>query len=145
MLPRKTATHAAMVSEMDAAIGKLIDELDAEGMAPDTLIFSVTIMFSLTEHRLLPGFAFRLINGLESIFGKPIPGRFLEFMRTICMTAQPIVLARWQSSAWAAFVPAIINWPGKLQTQTRRPPARHRFVGDPDGRGDRRRKNRSID
>ena len=58
-----------MVSEMDAAIGKLIDELDAEGIRDDTLIFFMSDNGGLADHRLLLGLLTRL---WRSIFGKPI-------------------------------------------------------------------------
>ncbi len=66
-----------MVSEMDAAIGKLMDELDAQGIRDDTLIFFMSDNGGLTEivcYRILPIVSLLVWRACSAFLFRPVSG-----------------------------------------------------------------------
>jgi arylsulfatase A-like enzyme len=115
----KRRTHAAMVSEMDAGIGRVLKELAAQGMSDDTLIMFMSDNGGLTQDRILPPIAYHLLDGMERVFGTPLPIRVLEFIRVNVHdgAADNGQLRGGKGSVLEGGirVPALIHWPSQLK------------------------------
>jgi arylsulfatase A-like enzyme len=110
--------HAAMVSEFDAAVGRLVDTLEAEGMSGDTLIWFMSDNGGLNTHDGL-GPLVGLSRRLQSWFGRPLPVRALEFIRVNSLEggADNSPLRRGKGSVYegGSRVPSLLYWPDHLQ------------------------------
>jgi arylsulfatase A-like enzyme len=109
--------HAAMVSELDAAIGRLVDALKAEEMLEDTLIWFMSDNGGLNPGAVAP--ALRDISKtLEGWFGKPLPLMALEFVRTNSLEggADNTPYRKGKQSVYegGVRVPSLIYWRGRL-------------------------------
>ncbi len=109
--------HAAMVSELDSAIGKIIQTLDHEGMTDDTLIWFMSDNGGLTSTSASDAFN-SLGVMIQEFFGKPAPGHVLEFIRTNTMDGGsdngPFRKGKTSVFEGGVRVPAIVSWKGKL-------------------------------
>ena len=72
--------HAAMISEMDRAVGRLVATLQREGMRENTLIWFFSDNGGLHKD-VAPPQARKWVERLTSWLGKPLPLQFLEFIR----------------------------------------------------------------
>jgi len=109
--------HAAMVSELDAAIGRIVDALEAEGMLDRTLIWFMSDNGGLNPESFEPWLR-RVSERLEAWFGKPAPLQALEFVRvnTLEGGADNAPYRRGKQSVYegGVRVPSIVFWPGRL-------------------------------
>ena len=114
----KRRIHAAMVSELDTAIGRLLATLDAEGMQDNTLIWFMSDNGGLTDYRGMPQVFYRILDSAKWIWGDDIPIRFIEFMRTNTEDGgadnTPLTGAKGSVQEGGIRVPGIIRWPAKL-------------------------------
>jgi arylsulfatase A-like enzyme len=73
--------HAAMVTEMDTAIGRVVDTLETQGMLEETLVWFFSDNGNLNPSSFARG-PQRLARMLERRFeGREVPIRILEFLR----------------------------------------------------------------
>jgi len=109
--------HAAMVSEMDAAIGRLVDALKAEGMLDSTLIWFMSDNGGLNPDAVEPPLR-NMSKRLEGWFGKPLPLTILEFIRTNALDGgadnRPYRKGKQSVYEGGARVPSLIYWRGHL-------------------------------
>lgn len=107
-------THAAMVSELDAAIGRLVDALD-EDMLEDTLVWFMSDNGGLNPAAVPEGFR-NLSTRLESWLGKPLPVTILEFIRTNALEGGsdngPFRKGKQSVYEGGVRVPSFIYWRG---------------------------------
>ena len=110
--------HAAMVTEMDTAIGQVLDEVKAQNMRDNTIIWFLSDNGGLTDYRGMPPAFYRIIDSAKWLFGDDIPIRFVEFMRTNTEDGgsdnAPLRGAKGSVREGGIRVPAIISWPGTL-------------------------------
>jgi arylsulfatase A-like enzyme len=109
--------HAAMVSELDAAIGRLVDALQAERMLDSSLIWFMSDNGGLNPEAFGPGLR-KISKRLESWFGKPLPLMILEFMRTNVLEGgadnRPYRKGKQSIYEGGVRVPSLIHWRGHL-------------------------------
>ena len=109
--------HAAMVSELDRAIGRLIDALDAEGILDQTLMWFMSDNGGLNPESLPPGML-KLARRLESWLGKPQPLVALEFLRTNALEGgadnAPYREGKQSVHEGGVRVPSLVYWRGRL-------------------------------
>jgi arylsulfatase A-like enzyme len=114
--------HAAMVSELDSAIGRVLGAFESEGMLGNTIV-----LFSSDNGGLIPGASppglQKLANLLESVFGRPVPIAGLEFLVTNVNDGgsdnDPLAGGKGSVAEGGSRVPAAIWWPGHLEGGTR--------------------------
>ncbi|MEM1236227.1 MAG: arylsulfatase [Pseudomonadota bacterium] len=119
--------HAAMVSELDTAIGEIRDALEAEGIAENTLIWFMSDNGGLVrEHplRKMPGPIFA--RAIESRLGVEVTPRFQEFVRVNLNTGgsdnRPFKGGKQTIREGGVRVPSFVHWPGTLE------PAEYRYM-----------------
>jgi len=109
--------HAAMVSELDAAIGRVVDALEAEAMLDATLIWFMSDNGGLNPFAVSPGLR-STAERLEAWFGKPLPFFFLEFIRTNVLEGGadngPYRKGKQSVYEGGVRVPSIMHWRGHL-------------------------------
>jgi arylsulfatase A-like enzyme len=109
--------HAAMVSEFDAAIGRLLDTLEAEGMLDDTLIWFMSDNGGLNPAAMSPGLR-KLAERLQGWFGQPLPFTLLEFIRVNALEGGadngPYRKGKQSVYEGGVRVPSLIHWRGHL-------------------------------
>lgn len=117
-LPTKERqVHAAMVDEMDKGIGRLIEELAAQGLNENTVVW-----FMSDNGGLIRGTSNRLVTGLlalvDKVFDPPYPGKALEFLRSNTMDGGsdngPYRNGKGSVYEGGVLVPSVLAWPGKL-------------------------------
>ncbi len=110
--------HAAMVSELDRSIGRLLAGLEAEGIARETIVFFSSDNGGLNVASQPPGLV-RMVNALVSILGEPLPTHALEFLRTNTLEGgsdnTPLRGGKLSVYEGGVRVPAAIWWPGQLE------------------------------
>jgi arylsulfatase A-like enzyme len=110
-------THAAMVSELDTAIGRLVDALAAQNMLDDTLIWFMSDNGGLNPAAVSDGFRTWSIR-LENWFGAPLPSQFLEFVRVNALEGgadnRPYRKGKMSVYEGGVRVPSFISWPGRI-------------------------------
>ena len=110
--------HASMVAELDAAIGRVLETLEAEGMLANTIV-----LFSSDNGGLSPGSApppFVALTELAlRVFDRPVPLAGIEFIvsnvRDGASDNTPLREGKGSVAEGGARVPAAIWWPGRLE------------------------------
>jgi arylsulfatase A-like enzyme len=109
--------HAAMVSELDAGVGRIVDALEREGLRENTLLFFLSDNGGLTPAAFSPGMR-RWSERLESWLGKPLPIPILEMMRKNSLEGgsdnRPFRKGKATVFEGAVRVPGLVSWPGTL-------------------------------
>jgi len=111
--------HAAMVSELDAAIGRILAALDAEGLREDTLVWFLSDNGGLNRNAYGPG-TLRLVDALVGVFGRPLPIEAFEFLRANVEEGAsdntPLRGGKMTVYEGGVRVPAIVRWPGRVES-----------------------------
>jgi arylsulfatase A-like enzyme len=114
----KRRIHAAMVSELDTAIGRVLDAFENQGMLENTLVFFSSDNGGLVPEASPPGLR-KLANFLEGLFGRPVPIDGLEFLVTNVNDGasdnDPLAGGKGSVAEGGSRVPAAIWWPGRLE------------------------------
>lgn len=109
--------HAAMVSELDWAIGQLMATLEAQGMLENTLVWFMSDNGGLNASAWPPVLV-SAARFLEDWLGKPLPFQFLEFVRVNALEGgsdnAPFRKGKQTVYEGGARVPSIIYWKGQL-------------------------------
>ena len=109
--------HAAMVSELDSAIGRVVDALEAEGMLERTLIWFMSDNGGLNPESFPPAVV-GLSRRLEGWFGKPLPLLPLEFARVNSLEGgadnRPFRNGKQSVYEGGVRVPSLIFWRERL-------------------------------
>jgi arylsulfatase A-like enzyme len=110
--------HAAMVSELDTAIGRILAAIDAEEMREETLVWFFSDNGGLNPNAYGDGTR-RLVDGLVGIFGRPLPTQALEFLRANVEEGAsdntPLRGGKMTVYEGGVRVPAIVRWPGHVE------------------------------
>jgi len=109
--------HAAMVSELDDAIGRLLSAFERRGMLDDTLVLFASDNGGSTPLAFAPSMR-RIANLLESWFGRPLPIDGLELLAVNVNDGgsdnSPLAKGKGSIAEGGSRVPAAIWWPGRL-------------------------------
>jgi arylsulfatase A-like enzyme len=109
--------HAAMVSELDRAIGRLVDTLEGEGILDQTLIWFMSDNGGLNPESFPPSIL-KLAKRLESWLGKPQPLIALEFLRVNALEGgadnTPYREGKQSVHEGGVRVPSLVYWRGRL-------------------------------
>ena len=109
--------HAAMVSELDAGVGRIVEALKEEGLSQNTLLFFLSDNGGLNPASANDGLR-RWSERLESWFGKPLPIPVLEFMRVNSLEGGadngPFRKGKGSVLEGGVRVPGLVSWPGEL-------------------------------
>lgn len=109
--------HAAMVSELDSAIGQLLATLEQQEMLENTLIWFMSDNGGLNSDAF-PAAVVNWFGRFEHWLGKPLPFTFLEFVRVNTLEGggdnAPFRKGKQTIYEGGARVPSIIYWKGKL-------------------------------
>ena len=109
--------HAAMVDELDQGIGRILTALEEEGIRDNTLIWFMSDNGGLNPAAMSDSMR-GLVARLVSIFGRPLPTGFIEFLRhnTEDGGADNGPYRRGKGSIYQGgiLVPSVIVWPGQL-------------------------------
>lgn len=112
-------THAAMVTQLDFAIGRLVETLKSEGMLDNTIIWFMSDNGGLIASPP-PSFSVlgQQIAKMEAAAGTKLTPRFMEFLRVnnIEGGSDNLPLKGGKASVYegAARVPSFVYWQGKL-------------------------------
>ena len=115
--------HAAMVTELDSAIGRLVETLKSEGMLDNTIIWFMSDNGGLIASPP-PSFTVlgQQIAKMEAAAGTKLTPRFMEFMRVNNIEGGsdnlPLKGAKATVHEGAARVPSFVYWQGKLSPKT---------------------------
>ncbi len=109
--------HAAMVSEMDAAVGRIVGALESEGIARNTLIWFLSDNGGLNE-AAAPAFYRRILAIADRIFDRPFPFRVLNFLQTNIEDGGadngPFRMGKQSVHEGGVRVPAFVVWPERV-------------------------------
>jgi arylsulfatase A-like enzyme len=110
--------HAAMVSELDGAIGRVLGAFEEQGMLGNTLILFASDNGGLRPEAAPEGLRI-FANWLVRVFGRPVPTAALEFLvanvRDGGSNNDPLPSGKGSVAEGGARVPAAIWWPGHLE------------------------------
>lgn len=114
--------HAAMVTEMDAAIGALLDTLRDDDLLGQTLVLFFSDNGGLNPG-VFPAPLRRAVSVVDGWFGDaPLPLRVLEFLRTNVLDGAadntPLRAGKQSVYEGGVRVPALAYWPGTLAPAT---------------------------
>lgn len=114
--PRRRG-HAAMVSELDAAIGRIVRVLEEEGIERDTLLWFMSDNGGLNEATAPISYK-RILAFADWIFDRPFPFRVLNFLQTNIEDGGadngPFRMGKQSVHEGGVRVPAFVVWPGTL-------------------------------
>ena len=109
--------HAAMVTELDTAIGQLMATLEQEGILENTLVWFMSDNGGLNPAAVPEGLV-TVFQRLEDWFGKPLFLTPLEFVRTNVLDGgsdnTPYRKGKQSVYEGGARVPSILYWPKRL-------------------------------
>jgi arylsulfatase A-like enzyme len=109
--------HAAMVSELDTAIGQLLATLDERGMLENTLVWFMSDNGGLNPSANSEAMV-RGSRRLEKWFGRPLPFTLLEFIRTNALDGgsdnTPLRKGKKSIYEGGARVPSVLYWKGQI-------------------------------
>jgi arylsulfatase A-like enzyme len=109
--------HAAMVSELDAAVGQLMTTLEAQGMLDNTLVWFMSDNGGLNSSSWPAGLV-TVLSRLEGWLGRPLPFTLLEFARTNALDGgsdnAPLRKGKQTVYEGGVRVPSTIYWKGML-------------------------------
>ena len=112
-------THAAMVTELDTAVGRLVTSLKSAGIYEDTLIWFLSDNGGLNPQAFADSGLVDLARNLENLFGVPLPITILEFIRTNTLKGgsdnRPLRHGKGSIYEGGVRVPALVHWPGTLE------------------------------
>lgn len=114
---RQRRLHAAMVTELDTAIGDIVDTLTDEGLLDDTLIWFMSDNGGLNRDAGFGGLL-TLAEKLDDWFEAPVPIRFLEFIRTNALDGgsnnSPLRFGKGSVYQGGVRVPSFVYFPQAL-------------------------------
>ena len=130
IVDERRRVHAAMVSELDDAIGRLLNGLETRGMLDNTLVIFASDNGGSTPSAFAPGLR-SVVHWMEDWFGRPLPIRGLELLAVNVSDGgsdnSPLPKGKGSVAEGGPRVPAAIWWPGRLE------PGRHEgFVSASD-------------
>lgn len=115
-------THAAMVSELDAAIGRVVGALEAQGILDNTIIWFMSDNGGLLAAPPPPIPPLRAVAAMEASIGMKLTPRFMEFLRVNSVEGgsdnRPLKGDKATVQEGGARVPAIVSWRGRLTPRT---------------------------
>lgn len=113
-LGARRRVHAAMVAELDAAVGRILAKLAEEGMGDDTLVWFFSDNGGLNRGASPAGVVWA-IEALTSVFGEPLPLEALEFVRKNTVEGAgdngPLRAGKGSVYEGGIRVPSAIWWP----------------------------------
>ena len=113
--------HAAMVSELDFAIGRVLGAFEREGMLDNTIVLFSSDNGGLIPEASPPGLR-KVADLLVDVFGRPVPVAGLEFLVTNVNDGgsdnHPLAGGKGNLGEGGSRVPAAIWWPGRLEGGT---------------------------
>lgn len=109
--------HAAMVTELDSAIGRVKQALQREGILDNTLIWFMSDNGGLNQKAISPSLV-KVAKTLDSLFDGEAPITLLEFIRTNVLDggSDNLPLHKGKLSVYegGVRVPSVLYWPEKL-------------------------------
>ena len=116
--PEKRQIHAAMVTELDSAIGRVLEAFDAKGILNNTIV-----VFASDNGGAVEGIAPQPLRwGVDlatAVFDRPIPIGPLEVLATIVNDGgsdnTPLPSGKGNVAEGGVRVPAVVWWPQHLQ------------------------------
>ena len=110
--------HAAMVDEMDRAIGRVLEAFEREGMLDNTLVLFASDNGGLVPEAS-PEALQRTASALVSLFGRPVPTEALEFIVANIHDGgsdnRPLPRGKTHIGEGGTRVPATLWWPAQLE------------------------------
>lgn len=107
--------HAAMVDELDRAIGRILLKLEIEGMMDNTIVVFSSDNGGASPFDSLPR---SIAKKVSSLVGRPLPVEGLEFLASNVLDGasdnMPLAKGKGSVSEGGVRVPASIWWPGHL-------------------------------
>lgn len=110
-------THAAMIDELDAAIGRVTGALLEEGIAENTLVWFVSDNGGLNPGANPPGLV-KLMDLVTQFIDPPLPWDTAEFVRTNVQDGGsdngPFRRGKGSIYEGGVRVPSVLSWPGHI-------------------------------
>ena len=117
--PESRRRHAAMVTELDSAIGSLVDLLSDEGELQNTLIWFLSDNGGLNPESMADSPWLSVAQRVDAWFDGPAPITFLEFIRTNVLDGGadngPLRLGKGSVYEGGVRVPSLVHWDGMIE------------------------------
>lgn len=111
---------AAMVDELDAAIGRIIAALQDNGMTDNTLVWFFSDNGGTNEKYSRGGFS-RMARFIEDKLGSPAPLKLLELIRSTALDGGgdngPYKGGKGSVYEGGVLVPSVVSWPGTFPSR----------------------------